>query len=797
MIGIDKGYRAKRLCPVMSFVMASTTASFAVLILVSCSGGGDGGGNTNLQTNPNANFLTSIGEPSLPALAGGWSGSNEYANSTGLDQLKAAEGYARRSGGLPGGQGVRIAIIDSGVDVSHPDLGNVASTSWTAGGEALSSDSHGTFVAGIAGASRTQSADPNDMHGIAYRATLVNFQAARPSETAANGFVSFGTDDLVDAIRAASGLSAAERAVESDIINLSLGAFSNSDSTFAKLRAAMRAAAAEDKIMVLAAGNEGLSEPIYPADYADDVGIAGLAIVVGNLTSTNQVAASSNLCGDTEDYCLFAPGTSIRSTLNGGSYGVGSGTSFAAPYVAGAAAVVKAAFPGVSSRDVVDRLLLTAADLGAAGVDSTFGRGLLDLEAAMAPVGPTGFPIGPTVDGAVTPLAATALRLSPGLAMDGAAKQLLGRAMAVDGMGFPFPIDLGEGVETTERNTGLSAFIGGRHGSVTAAGLPHATIAAVVQDDDLVGSSDMVSATSFIQDDRDDEAVPLSFAAEVQAGISVFASLHGGNAARLGLGGGLRERRATLMQNGAILGPYGSLLAASSGAGISFSPADGTEIAVSAFGLLAEEDGPEASLQRFEVKQAMPGEIKVHLGLGLVQEEGGFLGSEASGAFGDDISARSQFLTISLLGPISDDIDWFTTYSRGRSSIGDADGALLGDWSDTRSEAFGAGVVIRDLVKGEDGLTLMVGQPFRQENAEVTVDLPVAREPDGTVLSVAQRVDLAPKAREIAAEIGYRLPLGRDGDHDVQAAGFVRFNPDHQTNCNPEAGIGLAYRLHF
>ena len=461
MIGIGGPHQARhaRLAafPKSGLIAAGLVAS----ILASCSGGG-GGASGNLQVNPNASYLSSVAEPSSPAIAGDWSGSLEYANSTGLAQLKAAQGYARRSGGKPGGQGVRIAIIDSGIDVTHPDLGNLAGTSWTAGGEALFGDSHATFVAGIAGASRTQSANPNDIHGMAYRATLVNFQASRPSQSG-GGDVSFSTSDLVEAISTASGLQAGSSAVESDILNLSLGALSNNDNTFAALRNAMRSAADENKIMVLAAGNEGLSgnpadklQPIYPAAYADDAGIAGYAIVVGNLTATNQAAATSNHCGDTRNYCLFAPGSNIRSTLNGGGYGIGSGTSFAVPYVSGAAAVVKAAFPGVSSRDVVDRLLLTAADLGAAGVDSTFGRGRLDLEAAMAPVGPTGFPIGPAVDGPVLPIEASALRLGPGLAMNASARELLGRAMAVDSMGFPFKIDLGK--EHSGHQTGSWAF---------------------------------------------------------------------------------------------------------------------------------------------------------------------------------------------------------------------------------------------------------------------------------------------------------------------------------------------------
>ena len=91
----------------------------------------------------------------------------------------------------------------------------------------------------------------------------------------------------------------------------------------------------------------------------------------------------------------------------------------------------------------------------------------------------------------------------------------------------------------------------------------------------------------------------------------------------------------------------------------------------------------------------------------------------------------------------------------------------------------------------------MVGQPFRHARAEAVIELPVARRPDGTVVTERQRLDFAPKAREIAAEIGYRMPLGDDGSQDLQAAGFLRFRPDHDGSRDPEAGIGLAYRWQF
>ena len=415
----------------------------------------------------------------------------------------------------------------------------------------------------------------------------------------------------------------------------------------------------------------------------------------------------------------------------------------------------------------------------------------------MAPVGPTGFPIGPTVDGPRIALGASALRLGPGLTLSSDAEELLGRAMVVDDMGFPFPVDLGKAARATERDSGLSAFISADRRSVAATAGSGASIAAFIPEDDITDWRERQASVAGFHRAGDEERVPLNFTADMSTNAAVFASFDVGSEPRLGLGAELAERRATLMQTGAFVDPHGKLADASSGVGFSLRPAEGTEIAVSAFGSMAEGEGPEAFLQRFEIMQVMPGDIELRFGLALLQEEDGFIGGSASGAFGDDTSARSRFMTIAVLGPLAEHVDGFVTYSRGRSSIGGGEGALLADWTTTRSEAFGVGVVMRDLVKANDGLTLTVGQPFRQDRAEATIDLPVAREPDGNMVTTRQNLDFAPKAREITTEIGYRLPLDQDGDHDVQAAGFLRLNPDHDDSRQPEAGIGLSYRWRF
>ena len=79
--------------------------------------------------------------------------------------------------------------------------------------------------------------------------------------------------------------------------------------------------------------------------------------------------------------------------------------------------------------------------------------------------------------------------------------------------------------------------------------------------------------------------------------------------------------------------------------------------------------------------QRGPDEVELRLGLAFMQEEGGFLGGTSGGAFGEKISARSRLLSISLLGSLAEDVDWFTTYSHGRASIDEGERGVFGGWS--------------------------------------------------------------------------------------------------------------------
>lgn len=139
-----------------------------------------------------------------------------------------------------------------------------------------------------------------------------------------------------------------------------------------------------DAIFVWAAGNEGNSESgalsAMPLAFPD---LMGHFVNVVALDNYENIAWYSNQCGVTQNYCIATPG----SGWNTDTQSYASGTSFAAPVVSGAIAIIKEAFPYMNASQITQLLFTTATDLGETGVDAVYGWGLLDMERATKPVG--------------------------------------------------------------------------------------------------------------------------------------------------------------------------------------------------------------------------------------------------------------------------------------------------------------------------------------------------------------------------------------------------------------------------
>ncbi|MEM6468080.1 MAG: S8 family peptidase [Planctomycetota bacterium] len=287
-------------------------------------------------------------------------GSNEW----GLNAIGAPEAWAA---GFTG-DGITVAVIDTGVDLDHPDLAaNIFVNAGEVAGNGIDDDGNG-FVDDVNGYDfANNDPDPNDVHGhgthvagtiaaldngfgaigVAPDATLLPIKVLGD-----NG--SGSSFDVAAGIRYAADMGA-------DIINLSLGGGYSST-----IESAISYARSVGSFVVAAAGNEFASVPGYPAQFSrsyDNV------LSVGAHDSRGNIAAFSNAVGSSGAVQVDAPGVGVFSTYVGGGYASMSGTSMAAPHVAGLAALTLAADPTLTSAEL--REFLVAGVIGnASGSDA-------------------------------------------------------------------------------------------------------------------------------------------------------------------------------------------------------------------------------------------------------------------------------------------------------------------------------------------------------------------------------------------------------------------------------------------
>ncbi|MCW3067214.1 MAG: Proprotein convertase in/kexin type 6 [Solirubrobacterales bacterium] len=273
------------------------------------------------------------------------------------------------------GAGVTVAIVDTGVDASHPDLaGSVipGPDLVTGDGDPRDENGHGTAVAGVVGA---HEGNGIGIEGVAPASKLLAIRVL-----AANGSGNTGT--------AAAGIDAAV-ARGAQVINLSLGSGPTVTQVLLpddRLTQAIERAAAAGVVIVAAAGNDALPLCEQPV-------VRQRILCVGAVGRSDTRSSYSNF-GLRVD--VVAPGGDrdgpIVTTVAGGGYEGWTGTSFATPMVSGVAALLVSL--GLHGPQVIDRLEATARDIGSPGTDLVYGRGLIDAGAAVAGLGPVARPAG-------------------------------------------------------------------------------------------------------------------------------------------------------------------------------------------------------------------------------------------------------------------------------------------------------------------------------------------------------------------------------------------------------------------
>ncbi len=261
------------------------------------------------------------------------------------------------TGLTPPGPGVPVTIVDSGLDVQHPDfLGRPDTITLNDQEPAPLGGEHGTMVASVIGAPM----NGIGLVGIYPRVVLRSWDAAK------------GDGTQLQSSEIAGGILAATRAGRS-VINLSLG----SDVSDLSIELAVREAVASGSLVVAASGNDGdQGSPLgYPAAYPH----------VTTVAATDRSGAVTSFSSRSNFVDLAAPGDDIIvASALGNDWRAASGTSFSSPMVAAAAAWVWTARPDLNAGQVAETLRRSSTDIAPAGRDAGSGFGMLNVSAALA-----------------------------------------------------------------------------------------------------------------------------------------------------------------------------------------------------------------------------------------------------------------------------------------------------------------------------------------------------------------------------------------------------------------------------
>ncbi len=705
----------------------------------------------------------------------------EYFASKGLAAVNASDAYGR---GLTGA-GVVVAILDTGLDINHPEFaGRVAPGGFSFinnNADITDGNGHGTHVAGIIAANK----DGAGMQGLAYGAGVLPIQI----------FAADGTGLSTVGLAAAT-----DYAIDSGafVVNNSWGINGKmvTDFTTAQILAAFgpeiaayRRAAAADRVIVFAAHNAALDDPSPRAGlpyHVPDLQPYWLAVVATD--QTGSIASYSNRCGVAAAWCLAAPGSAIVSAAPGGGYATKWGTSMAAPHVTAAVAVLKQLFPELSADVIVERLLATANDSGIYADPLIYGQGLLDLEAATRPVGTTEVLTGATVAGASFQLTNTAVRLSAAFG-DGLQSALSGVKLAVfDSQRATFFVDLAPFVQIADTSIDLPALIkrfGDLQTKEFAFGEAKITMA-------------LTSTATGAGKVGENALEEFSIAGRISENSSLSLSYNTDPALAFGLHGSGTVDQTMLVTQNPFAAPYLSMTDETFSFATSSKIAGLGDLRVTSFsGNVAAEGEFEGKGFGTAMELSMqPAEAAtVAVQFGIVAEGTTFLGTATQGAFGFAGNTPTMFSGLSGELALTDKLSLVGSVYTGVSTPRPATQSLFTDVSPIQSQSFSIGLVGRGLLRPDDGFGAIINQPLRVARGTADIALTSGRDAAGNLSVTNFEADLTPSGRELDFEIFYNLPLGDVTSLTASAA--LRIEPGHIADANDEGILALRFRHKF
>jgi hypothetical protein len=535
-------------------------------------------------------------------------------------------------------------------------------------------------------------------------------------------------------------------------------------------------------VLVISAGNDSTANPdpfaLVPAQQ-----FAGSVIIAGAIDSRGQIADFSDRAGTGAAYYLTALGVDDRAPDQTGRQFLWSGTSFSAPTISGAVALLAQAFPNLTGKQIVDILFKSADDLGATGVDNIYGQGGLDIKRAFQPLGAT------TMADSQTPVSGDNGDL-PGAAGDaGAASGASLGAIILDGYDRAFVLDLAKTLRRAEVDHPLSRALqndvqvaGGQAGPLSIA-------MTVRERHDLVQGFGLERLNVGPQDLRKSKLIAGSAVARIDDKTAVaFGFAEGAKA---------MERRLSGVAQGSFL--VANDIAGNPG----FLASRNGSVAVRhQFGRMGVTLSGETGDVWQEVKTNATGSPYrwtsaavdrsfgrnwLQLAVSRLDEKQSLLGGRMSNVLGGG-GATSLF------------IDTEARHDFG----GGWNAALMArrGWTDFAAGKFQTGAYAFDLTKlgvlgSNDKLGLRIAQPLRVEHGGFAMMLPTSYDyATETAASSLSRMSLRPSGREVDGEISYGSSL-LDGNAWLGGNLFYRRDPGHIADSPDDVGAAIRFSLGF
>lgn len=750
---------------------------------------------------PNQDMLAGYGGPSKESFE-----TVEYKADWGLGAMQASTLYAQ----VAAGKGITVSMSDSGIRTTHQEFtgktvaGAETASATAAGGNGTLDDpsGHGTHVAGTMIGTK----DGTGMHGVAWNAKgIYVIEGGNP---AGSSSLHWTGAELQTGL--ANALAAGSRVHNNSWgSGSSLHAWTSRAAYAAGLGAEFTGwlnAASNGLVQVFATGNDSRKQPSIRAGAAYYVPeLKNMWIGVVAVDSTLTEASFTNRCGDAWESCMAAPGVSIYSSVASSdtAYSSYNGTSMAAPHVSGALAALMSRFPGLTSKEIVKRLLGTATykglkeyGSGRLAVDMSlderrniFGRGLVQLVAAGKPLGGLSIVTGGTVKGLASPLNLSNISLGTAFG-DGLQKNLHGVQMAVfdNFQRATFWVDVNQFVQSKTATLSLSEGL--------------ATLAPQIRQQAVSvknwGTLQMTSLTNAAQTSPRNNASfqnvqSLSFTTQFR---SMPLQIHYDTIRALsGFGLTTFNTYASLLPNETILVPYAAF--ARNGLNLSLSsngPGASRFTFTTAYGKGANLQ--QSSLLTVAALHSAPSPtLNLATHVGLLLEPNTFLGSNPQGAFQLAPNTPTYFLGNAVSYRIYDRYLLEATNSWGFSRPQPTPGSLITNLSPIVSNAFSLGLTGPVDWMEKDRWGIRISQPLRVVQGSGTLTLAQQRNQVGTIFSRNLPIDLRPLGRQLDLETFYESNSSQWGK--IRVSGLFRQHPGHQANLSPEGRLGIHYQQTF